>query len=46
MTDPSVQTVSSGGRRPERDRDARIEELLLAGLDHYFAEQHELAINV
>ena len=30
----------------ERDRDARIEELLLTGLDHYFAEQHELAINV
>lgn len=31
---------------PERDRDARIEELLIAGLDHYFAEQYELAINV
>jgi tetratricopeptide (TPR) repeat protein len=31
---------------PERDREARVEELLLAGLDHYFAEQHELAINV
>ena len=31
---------------PERDRDARIEELLLAGLTHYFADQHELAINV
>lgn len=31
---------------PDRDRDARIEELLVAGLDHYFAEQHELAINV
>ena len=31
---------------PERDRDARIEELLLAGLDHYFAEQFDLAINV
>lgn len=30
----------------ERDRDARIEEFLLAGLDHYFAGQHELAINV
>ncbi len=27
-------------------RDARIEELLLAGLDHYFTGQHELAINV
>ena len=30
----------------ERERDARIEEFLLAGLDHYFAEQYELAINV
>jgi len=27
-------------------RDARIEELLLAGLDHYFTAQYELAINV
>jgi hypothetical protein len=47
MTDPL-----RSGRPPatadvsERDRDAHIEELLLAGLDHYFAEQHELAINV
>jgi hypothetical protein len=31
---------------PERDREARVEELLLSGLDHYFAGQHELAINV
>ncbi len=30
----------------ERDRDARVEELLLSGLDHYFSGQHELAINV
>ena len=30
----------------ERERDARIEEFLLAGLDHYFAEQYDLAINV
>ncbi len=28
------------------DRDARIEELLLAGLDYYFAGEHERAINV
>lgn len=27
-------------------RDTQIEELLLAGLDHYFSGQHELAINV
>jgi hypothetical protein len=31
---------------PEHNRDARIEELLLAGLDHYFADQYDLAINV
>jgi hypothetical protein len=34
---------------PLRDHevpDSRIEELLLAGLDHYFSGQHELAINV
>lgn len=31
---------------PERDREARVEQLLLNGLDHYFAGQHELAINV
>ena len=30
----------------ERDRDARVEQLLLTGLDHYFAGQHELAISV
>ena len=30
----------------EQDREARLEELLLSGLDHYFAGQHELAINV
>jgi hypothetical protein len=34
------------GDVPERDRDARVEELLLIGLDHYFAGQHELAISV
>jgi tetratricopeptide (TPR) repeat protein len=28
------------------DRDAKIEQLLLAGLDHYFAGQFEQAINV
>lgn len=47
MTDPlRSDRPPLDGDVPERDRDARIEELLLAGLDHYFAEQHELAINV
>src|SRR3954469_20952349 len=30
----------------EAERDAKIEQLLLAGLDHYFAGQYEHAINV
>ena len=34
------------GDAPERERAARIEELLLTGLDHYFAGEYELAINV
>jgi hypothetical protein len=31
---------------PDASRDAKIEQLLLAGLDHYFAEQYEQAVNV
>lgn len=31
---------------PEPNRDAKIEKLLLAGLDHYFAAQYEHAINI
>ncbi len=31
---------------PAAGRDAKIEQLLLAGLDHYFAGQYEQAINV
>ncbi|HUR32976.1 MAG TPA: tetratricopeptide repeat protein [Vicinamibacterales bacterium] len=47
MSDP-LRTETS--RTPEptsrADRDAKIEQLLLAGLDHYFAGQYEQAINV
>src|SRR4051812_19259851 len=32
--------------REQEVAESRIEELLLAGLDHYFSGQHELAINV
>ncbi len=47
MTDPlRSDRPLNGADFPERDRDARIEEFLLAGLDHYFAERYELAINV
>src|SRR5690349_3436977 len=31
---------------PAADADARIEQLLLVGLDHYFAARYEQAINV
>src|SRR6476661_1564464 len=31
---------------PDNDRDAKIEQLLLVGLDHYFATQYQEAINV
>ena len=47
MTDPLRTDHSSDlGEVPERERDARVESLLLAGLEHYFAGQHELAISV
>jgi hypothetical protein len=47
MTDPlRSDHLPEAGEVPERDRDARIERLLLTGLDHYFAAQHELAISV
>ena len=47
MTDPlrSDRPVTAADL-PERDREARVEQLLLAGLDHYFAGEHELAISV
>jgi hypothetical protein len=38
--------TSAPGDPSDRERDARIEELLVTGLDHYFAGEHELAINV
>jgi hypothetical protein len=48
MSDP----LRTDGSRPHADgasgsdRDAKIEQLLLVGLDHYFAVRYELAINV
>jgi hypothetical protein len=47
MTDPlRFDPPAVAADVPERDRDARVEELLLSGLDHYFAGQHDQAINV
>src|SRR3954453_2216559 len=47
MSDP-LRTDSPREPHPatEAERDAKIEQLLLAGLDHYFAGQYEHAINV
>src|SRR3954453_16549075 len=47
MSDP-LRTDTSRALEPaaEADQDAKIEQLLLAGLDHYFAAQYEQAINV
>jgi len=39
---PTESTLPAG----DADREARIEELLLSGLDHYFAGQYERAISV
>jgi tetratricopeptide (TPR) repeat protein len=43
-TDPLPSDVPAADL--ERDREARVERLLLNGLDHYFSGHHELAINV
>jgi tetratricopeptide (TPR) repeat protein len=43
---PRPDRVRADGEAPERDCDGRVEELLLTGLDHYFAGRYDLAINV
>jgi hypothetical protein len=47
MSDP-LRTDTPRALEPvsEADRDAKIEQLLLAGLDHYFAARYDQAINV
>ncbi len=44
MADPLRDQDTSAAVPPGRE--SRIEELLLAGLDHYFSGRHELAISV
>jgi len=48
MSDPLRADASRhhGDVASESDRDTKIEQLLLVGLDHYFAGRYELAINV
>jgi hypothetical protein len=45
MYNPAHPAMADPLRDPESP-ESRIEELLLAGLDHYFSGQHELAISV
>jgi tetratricopeptide (TPR) repeat protein len=47
MSDPlSTHPLRAPEPRDDAEREARIEELLLSGLDHYFAGQYERAISV
>src|SRR5436190_11963276 len=47
MTEPlRTESIDSLSNASAAERDARIEQLLLAGLDQYFAGQYDQAINV
>lgn len=47
MSEPlPTQPGDASGLPGEADREARIEQLLLSGLDHYFAGEYERAISV
>ncbi|MDO8834873.1 MAG: hypothetical protein Q7V01_04725 [Vicinamibacterales bacterium] len=47
MTDPSSHDAArTGNPMVDPERDAKIDELLLAGLEHYFAGRFQEAINV
>jgi hypothetical protein len=47
MADPrSIDPIGSGHGGPDLDRDAKIDELLLAGLERYFDGRYQEAINI
>ena len=47
MTEPKrTDPERTPGSPDDRDRATRIEELLVSGLDHYFAADYEQAINI
>jgi tetratricopeptide (TPR) repeat protein len=46
MSEPLRSEPARPGDAAEGDKEARIEQLLLTGLDHYFAGQYDQAINV
>lgn len=43
---PRPDRARAAGDPPDRDRDGRVEVLLVAGLDHYFNGRFDLAINI
>src|SRR4051794_2085571 len=46
MSDPLRTETPGAFEAADADREAKIEQLLLTGLDHYFAARYEQAINV
>src|SRR5919204_3143715 len=46
MIDPLRNERAHAGPLSDADRDARIEQLLLSGLDQYFAGNYQQAINI
>src|SRR4029450_6780594 len=46
MTEPVRTSNASDRSLNDAEREARIEELLLSGLDHYFSGRYEQAINI
>jgi len=46
MTEPLRDSRTPASLSDDADRAARIEELLVSGLDHYFAAEYEQAINI
>lgn len=46
MADPQSIDTAAHGPMSDAERDARIEQLLLSGLDRYFAGHYEHAINI
>jgi hypothetical protein len=46
MSDPLRTAHANAAPLSDADREARIEALLLSGLDHYFSGQYEQAINI
>ena len=46
MDPQTADPLHASGPTGDSDREARIEQLLLTGLDHYFAGHYEQAINV